>query len=350
MSKNVNDPSPAKKSPAKNSPAVKSKAKKKMPMKINEKKKKQITETIIIVGFTLVALAVLVAIFLPGILGNSNEERYKEAEDYLENGDYTSAVRIFRSLGEFSDSAERAKQISIDVSGIEDAVFVTSSDFPCYNITEDGVLSFTNFRYKKSFGYPTMPDVFNNICVRSFASGIFANCDWIDTVTIPINVKEIPDNAFYNCSSLKTVELHDGIRTIGREAFFNCSSLESIEIPSAVKSIAPKAFYGCSALKSISLPEGVTEIFESEFQSCSSLESVEIKGNIKQIYNYAFTNCRALTSIELPETLKSVGSHAFEFCSSLEKVTYGGSREEWEEIVVSQNNEPLTNADITFKK
>ena len=344
MSKNANSSTTA------NSPAKKSTEKKKKQVKISEKKKKQITETIIIVGFTVIILAVLVAIFLPGILGKSNEERYKEAEDYLENGDYTSAVRVFKSLGEFSDSAERAKQISIDVAGIEDAVFVTSSEFPCYTITEDGALSFSNLKYKFSLGYPLMPDVFDNICVKSFSTGIFANCSWLDSVTIPVNVKEIPENAFYNCGSLKTVVLHDGIRSIGKEAFFNCSSLESIEIPSEVKFIAPRAFYGCSMLKSISLPAGVTEITESAFQGCSSLESIEINGNIKQIYNYAFTSCSSLTSIELSETLKSVGSHAFEFCSSLEKVTYGGSREEWEQVVILQNNEPLTSADITFKK
>ena len=136
----------------------------------------------------------------------------------------------------------------------------------------------------------------------------------------------IRDTAFRGEPKIKTVIVSDGVTSIGDSVFSSCSNLTSVEISDSVTSIGSNAFSHCSSLTSITIPDGVTSIGSSAFSHCSSL-----------------------TSVEIPDSVKSIGNSAF-YGSNLTDVYYGGSRTEWNEILIGGDNDQLTGANIHCTK
>ena len=135
----------------------------------------------------------------------------------------------------------------------------------------------------------------------------------------------IRDTAFRGEPKIKTVIVSDGVTSIGDSVFSSCSNLTSVEISDSVTSIGSNAFSYCS-LTSITIPDGVTSIGSSAFSHCSSL-----------------------TSVEIPDSVTSIGNGAF-YGSRLTDVYYGGSRTEWNEILIGGDNDQLTGANIHCTK
>jgi hypothetical protein len=75
--------------------------------------------------------------------------------------------------------------------------------------------------------------------------------------------------------------------------------------------IGRRAFKGCSSLKQIILPVGTAVIgFD------------------------AFADCASLTGIAIPKDLREIEDlEAFGGCDSLTDISFGGSRERWEQIM-----------------
>lgn len=184
-------------------------------------------------------------------------------------------------------------------------------------------------------------------------------------------VKSIWDDAFKDCTSLKTVVIPTGVEYIGDNVFEGCTNLESITIPNSVKGIGYGSFYNCEKLKSITIPEGVTEIEGWTFCNCQSLESVTIHGSITDIDSHAFCDCFSLKEFTIPSTVTKMGEQVFWGCSELTQITipsgikeieyatfkncsklkdvyFSGSKSQWEAIVIQEENECLTNANIHF--
>jgi len=307
---------------------------------------------IIVLSAALVAiLAVMFVMLYSKNAEASNEAKYKKAQDYLDQGEYTRAIRLFRSLGDYQDSAEKAAEISVSLTGFEDAIFSTSNsgDLPCYSIDENGVLSFNSTKFTFTDGNAVLPDVFDNIPVKALENGIFSNCTWLTDVKIPRNVLEIPAKAFNGCSELINLTMHDRITSIGSNAFYGCSSLESIELPSSLNYIGASAFYGCSKVTSLVVPKKVKEISEAAFRDCKSLSSIIFEGKINKIGNYGFDNCTSLIEIRLDSSLTHIGYYGFSYCASLKKVVFAGSEEEWNSITVESGNELLKRIEIVFE-
>lgn len=131
----------------------------------------------------------------------------------------------------------------------------------------------------------------------------FQGCNELESVTVPIGVREIGENAFRKCSKLKEVKFtsrrrwrsccsvgdekksEEGggiasasraggtttsqLRTIGEWAFFNCSSLESINLPYGLETIGTRAFQRCSVLNLEELPSSLVFVGENAFSGCS---------------------------------------------------------------------------------
>ncbi len=143
--------------------------------------------------------------------------------------------------------------------------------------------------------------------------------------TIPNGVTSIGDDVFCFCTNLTSIVIPDSVKSIGNGAFWCCESLISITMPDSVKSIDEYAFYGCESLISITLPNGVTSICEGTFGDCYSLTSITIPDSVTVIDYGAFLNCESLTD-----------------------VYYGGSKEDWKDIQILDDNEYLTYATIHY--
>jgi hypothetical protein len=115
--------------------------------------------------------------------------------------------------------------------------------------------------------------------------------------------------------------LPEGITTIGLEAFNDCENLKSITLPKSIDSIGIRTFAGCSSLTSIQIPDGVTCIEDYAFSGCSALRRVLIPKSVTDIYDSAFLNCNRIAT-----------------------VSYSGTADDWDAIIIEDNNECLTNA------
>lgn len=71
--------------------------------------------------------------------------------------------------------------------------------------------------------------------LTTMGTGTFFGCKQLKTVTIPGNIKTVPESAF-SLSGLETVTLEDGITAIEKEAFLSCA-ITKITVPSSVTSI-----------------------------------------------------------------------------------------------------------------
>ena len=92
----------------------------------------------------------------------------------------------------------------------------------------------------------------------------------------------------------------------------------------------------------------VTSIADGAFMDCYDLKSVEISEGIKTIGYEAFSYCSSLTSIVIPTSITKIGDYAFNGCSDLKNVSYNGSKEDWNNILIGSENKSLTNATITY--
>ena len=153
-------------------------------------------------------------------------------------------------------------------------------------------------------------------------------------IVIPATYMDLPvthigESAFRDCENLKTVTFSENsqLTTIGNYAFNGCENLTNINIPQSVTSIGVGAFYWCKSLKEISIPTGILSISSRTFYLCISLKSIVI-----------------------PSSVTSIGEDAFISCNELQTVYYGGTQQQWENIVIEGGNTALTNATLNYLK
>lgn len=94
--------------------------------------------------------------------------------------------------------------------------------------------------------------------------------------------------------------------------------------------------------------DGVTRIGQYAFASCTKLASATIGSGIQYFGTYAFQNCAKLTSVDIPNSVTIIDQYAFSDCTSLSDVWYGGTEEDWNEISIGDNNDPLLNATFHY--
>ncbi len=81
------------------------------------------------------------------------------------------------------------------------------------------------------------------------------------------------------------------------------------------------------------------------FEGCSGIEKFTIPDGVTNIGRSAFLDCKNLTSITIPSSVKKIDAYAFDYCG-LTSVNYGGTKAQWNEIVINGSNKPLTSSII----
>jgi hypothetical protein len=238
-----------------------------------------------------------------------------------------------------------------------------------------GAIKITGFQGK---GHVVIPQIIDDLPVRSIAAGVFTNNGSLISVVIPECVTIIENNAFWGCSSLTSItipstltsnlelaildcpkleninvsgsnsrysflegvlydlgrttifrcfsatkefNIPDCVRTIGDNAFCNCTSLTNVTIPNGVTSIGDRAFHGCTGLTNVTIPNSVTSIGDWAFHKCTSLTNVTIPNSVTSIGDWAFHGCTGLTNVTIPNSVTSISKAAFCECTSLANIT-----------------------------
>ena len=186
--------------------------------------------------------------------------------------------------------------------------------------------------------------------------GAFANCQYIETITMTPSIISIGESAFSNCESLKEIIIPINVLNIGNSAFENCIALTNIIISETVLTIGDNAFSNCQALKEIFIPNSVENIGESILKGCNTIGKITIPfigskiddedksflsyyfnkeldnskipstltevtvNNGNKIYNESFFGCMYLVNIKIFANITSIGRGAFFDCKSLEEI------------------------------
>lgn len=213
----------------------------------------------------------------------------------------------------------------------------------------------------------------------------FSHCTALQSVTFPDDndLQIIGENAFEGCDELDykteggakylgsknepyfalietenkeitSCTINDRTKIIAENAFYMCADLQSIEIPSSVTNIGSWAFYGCNQLP-YKAEYGVKYLGNENNPYLALIEaentnitSCTIHANTKVIAENAFDGCTNLQSIELPSSVSNIVMNAFKFAKNLQSVYYHGTRSDWNNIKIGNNNDPLNSATIYY--
>lgn len=216
-------------------------------------------------------------------------------------------------------------------------------------------------------------ETYNVIGVNQYA---FANCTWVNAVSIGKYVSAIEPSAFRGCKNLTaitvdannlqfadqdgvlfdkcglylyaypagraaaTYDIPDTCDTVGTQSFYGAENLTSLTVPSSVKNIGAKAFAQCSALEGITLPflGGNAEddnTFNYVFNSSSWSSSGGVPKSLKTVtvltanlVGGAFYDCPYIENIYLPNCagLTEIPDSCFSGCTALRTLVFGGDK------------------------
>lgn len=170
----------------------------------------------------------------------------------------------------------------------------------------------------------------------------------IKKLVIEPGVTSIGSCAFMDCTNLQSVSIPSSVKCIQRDAFHYCTSLKSVAIPRGVSTISEYAFCSCTSLTGISLPASVTSIGGYTFADCVSLKSVVFPSGITIIQHGMFYDCPSLRSVYIPAGVTVIGDHVFYNANSLSDVYFGGTEQQWQEMIVNHDNDALSSAVIHY--
>lgn len=170
--------------------------------------------------------------------------------------------------------------------------------------------------------------------------GPLTGVNWISTS--PVEVVELgnyvtnyPAWFTYECDKLEKLVVPDQVKSIGNMALYGCGALTSVEIGanSALASIGAQAFKDCDNLTAFYIPKGITSLGvngsnQSPFDGCDKLyfindpsetEKPEVyyfPTNLTALYGETFKGCASLNDvIVFPEDL-TVLDNGWAFCNT----------------------------------
>ncbi len=91
-------------------------------------------------------------------------------------------------------------------------------------------------------------------------------------------------------------------------------------------------------------------IIPTESVGIFGASSEKTKFRYVEITNGAFENNAHMEYIFIPKTMEKIGLNAFRSCKKLKKVSYEGTKEEWNKIKILEGNDELINAEIKYKQ
>lgn len=254
--------------------------------------------------------------------------------------DNLTSITISDSVTTIGKNAFYGCERLTDISVVENNTNYSSENGVLFNKDKTILIKYPTGKKDTAYNIPDS--------VTSIGYGAFWLCESLTSVIIPCGVTDIGEMAFARCLNLTNVTIPESVTNIGTEAFSNCTNLTDVTIHDGVISIGDSAFSSCTSLANINIPKGIKSIGEQTFYDCTSLTNITIPEGVTSIGNSAFSNCKNLTNITIPVSVINIDDMVFAWCANLKDVYYGGSKRDWNAILIGSSNGMLTNANITF--
>lgn len=167
---------------------------------------------------------------------------------------------------------------------------------------------------------------------------LFYNCSSIESLTIPVNIREIGIGAFWQCINLQELKLPEEVIRINSTAFGVCNALKEFSLPRDLEYLGGYAFTYCANISEITIPEGVKILNKRLFDSCPKLTKVTLPKYMERFEPEAFLGAEALLSIEIPQGLTAIPASCFEGCRALREVTIPSTVTKIDDFAFQDNN------------
>ncbi len=158
-------------------------------------------------------------------------------------GDFVSGGIVYSLTGHHHEVA--VDQNIIDGLNAYEGIYIIPS-----TVNYDG----ENYRVvaiaEGAFAHSKVTEVVIPNSVSRIEENAFAFATDLSDVTLPLDLKEIPDHCFTG-TSLVNIVLSEGIKDIGEGAFQDCAMLHTVMLPASLKYIDDYAFDGCHNLYEI---------------------------------------------------------------------------------------------------
>lgn len=165
--------------------------------------------------------------------------------------------------------------------------------------------------------------------------GLFANCDNLVEVKLPMDATTLEKDAFTNCTALTKIEIPASVASILPSS--GCHALQDIEVSEANASYKSQdgvllnangtsiVWFPMSKQGSYSLPSTITSIGDYAFKGCS-IETFILPDNMKVLGQGAFMDSK-VREVKLPANLKRIPTSTFQGCTQLKVVRTGSKLE-----------------------
>ena len=164
---------------------------------------------------------------------------------------------------------------------------------------------------------------------------MFASCEKLKRIVLPLQTTKIEADAFRNCSSLHTIEVPTLVESIETSA--GCTALAEINVQAGNSHYSSKdgvllsgdgksiLWFPMGKEGEYTLPSTVTTVGDYAFRNCR-IETFHFADGLKSIGKYAFYNS-SVKEVSLPSTVKQIPTGLFQKCANLTTVHLGKNTE-----------------------
>ena len=164
---------------------------------------------------------------------------------------------------------------------------------------------------------------------------MFASCEKLKRIVLPLQTTKIEADAFRNCSSLHTIEVPTLVESIETSA--GCTALTEINVQAGNSHYSSKdgvllsgdgkriLWFPMGKEGEYTLPSTVTTVGDYAFRNCQ-IETFHFADGLTSIGKYAFYNS-SVKEVSLPSTVKQIPTGLFQKCADLTTVHLGKNTE-----------------------
>lgn len=243
--------------------------------------------------------------------------------------------------GEYNDFSytvyTKGKQKEITINGYygDDENVVIPAEIKGIPVTQINNISGEGFfRNTKSV---VIPEGVRTIGSGAFVAGTFTS------ITIPDSVEVIEDMAFFACYSLESVTLGKGVKYIGENAF---SAIPTGEIKEELPMIVEQGRMEIE-LETAGALEAVNQLFGTDLKTLDELKEYVANNDINQSYADEIEDF--INMMDTYNMMIGVYEQMLEREeTSLKEIIYNGSEEEWNNIVIGEDDGSIAGSDMYY--